>query len=142
MAGDAIKTVTGVMVVLLLLASHATAQLAEMKQTTPEQRATVLTELMKRKLNLSGEQLQKVSDINLEYAQKMQPILQSSTGPLREMREMREVNEQKEAALKNVLSAPQFQQYLAVKNELREEFEQRIANRKAGQGAPTPAAAP
>jgi hypothetical protein len=120
---------------LLLLSSAATAQLAALKKTTPQQRATLLTKLMQEKLGLSGDTLQKVSAINLEYANKTQTILQSADRPLEEMREMKQLDEQKDAALKQALSADQFQQYQSAKQELRQQFEQRIM-----QGASSPPA--
>ena len=122
-------------VVLLSLSTTASAQLAALKNTTPQQRATLLTKLMQEKLELSGNTLQQVTAINLEYANKAQPILQGADRPLEELREMKELNEEEDAALKQVLSAGQFQQYRAAKAELRQRFEQRImkgANGPAG----------
>jgi hypothetical protein len=120
---------------LLWLSTTASAQLAALKNTTPQQRATLLTKLMQNKLGLTGNTLQQVSAINLEYANKVQPILQGADRPLEELREIRELNEQKDAALQKVLSPDQFQQYQAAKAELRQRFEQRItkgANGPAG----------
>ena len=118
---------------LLSLSATAFAQLAALKKTTPDQRATVLTKLMQKKLGLSGDTLHKVSAINLEYANKVQPILQSADRPLQEFREIKQIDEQKDGALKGVLSATQFQQYQAAKAQLRQQFEQQIA--KAAKGA-------
>jgi hypothetical protein len=123
---------------LLLLSTAASAQLAALKKTTPQQRATVLTDLMKKRLNLSGDQLQKASAINLEYANKVQPVIDGADRPLEEMREMKAINQQKEAALKNVLTPAQFQQYEAAKAEIRQKFEQRIMQGGAGSGGNAP----
>ena len=127
------KTVIAIAALLIALGAPALAQLAALKNTTPQQRATVLTKLMQKRLGLSGSTLEQVSKINLEYANKAQPILQGADRPLEEMREMRDLDEQKDAALKNVLSPTQFQQYQAGKAELRQKFEQRIMHgAKAG----------
>jgi len=120
------KTVVAIAALLIALGAPASAQLAALKNTTPQQRATVLTKLMQKRLALSGSTLEQVSKINLEYANKAQPILQGADRPFEEMREMRDLDEQKDAALKNVLSPTQFQQYQAGKAELRQKFEQRI----------------
>ena len=128
------RTLIVVAGLLLCLSTAASAQLAALKNTTPQQRATLLTKLMHRKLGLTGNTLQQVSAINLEYANKMQPILQGADRPLEELREIKDLNEQKDTALKKVLSAGQFQQYQAAKAELRQKFEQRIT-----QGANGPA---
>ncbi len=120
----------------LVLAPAATAQqLADLKKTTPEERAAVLTEMMKAKLSLSDSQLSQVRDINLKYAKKMQPILEGSERPLREMWEMKEVNQDKEAELKKVLTPEQFQHYLASKAEMREQFETRMMKKREAKQA-------
>jgi hypothetical protein len=134
------KTAIVVAALVLSLCSAASAQLAALKNTTPEQRATVLTELMEKRLGLSGNTLQQVSQINLEYANKVQPILQSADRPLREMRELKDIDAQKDTALKGVLSAAQFQKYQAAKAELRRKFEQRLAH--GGKPAAPAAASP
>ena len=82
--------------------------------------------MMKSKLGLSPDQQVKISAINLKYAQQMQPILQSHEGPLMRMRQMRPISEAKEGELKQVLSADQFQKYLAEKEAMREEFEEKL----------------
>ena len=130
-----------VALLLLSLASAAWAQqqLAALKKTTPQQRADLLTKMMQEKLNLSGDTVQQVAKINLEYANKMQPILESSERPLQELREARAINEEKEAALKQVLSADQFKKYLAAKAGLEKKFEQHFlhaAKAKAGNANP------
>jgi hypothetical protein len=130
------KSVIAIAALLIGLGAPASAQLAALKNTTPQQRATVLTKLMQKRLGLSGSTLEQVSKINLEYANKAQPILQAADRPFEEMREMRDLDEQKDAALKNVLSPTQFQQYQAGKAELRQKFEQRImeGGKNAGSG--------
>lgn len=122
-------TRVAVAALLLSLPTTAWAQLAALKSTTPQQRATLQTNLMQKKLGLTGDTLQKVSAINLEYASKVQPILQGADRPLEELSEIKAIDEQKDAALKQVLSAGEFQQYLAAKAELRQKFERRIMKR-------------
>src|SRR5215470_3409862 len=83
----------------LLFALAASGQLDQLKNTTPEQRAKALTEMMTKKLGLSPEQTSKVADLNLKYANQMEPLIKGSEGPLVKMRQMREINEAKEAEL-------------------------------------------
>src|SRR5215813_8068574 len=123
------KGMRTIFAVSLLVASStglAAAQLAALKNTTPQQRATVLTKLMEEKLGLSGETLQKVAAINLAYANKMQPVIQGGGRPLQEMREVKGIDQEKDTALKSVLSPAQFEQYVGAKAELRQKFEQRM----------------
>jgi len=67
----------------------------------------------------------------LKYAKQMQPILEGSEGPFREVWELKQFNHGKEEELKKVLTPEQFQQYLAAKDEIRQKMEQRIWERKA-----------
>jgi len=119
----------GALLVLLALAATASAQFAKLKNTTPGERAAIQNELMKSKLGLSPDQEKKIAELNLKYANKMQPIIQGSEGPFEEMRDVRSINEEKEGELKRILSPDQFQKYLAGKEEMREKFEQRIMSK-------------
>jgi hypothetical protein len=120
---------------LLLASSAARAQLVALRNTSPQTRATVQTKLMEEKLGLSGEALQKVSAINLEYANKMQEVLEGAEQPLEEMLEIKQIAEQKDAMLKQVMSAKQFQQYQDAKTELKQQFEERMSKEAGGTGA-------
>jgi hypothetical protein len=117
----------------LLLATAVSAQeLEKLAGTTPQMRADVQTKFMKSRLGLSEEQAPKVATINLQYAEKMQPILESDEGPLRKMGAAREVEQAKDAALQRVLSPEQYQKYLAAKQELRQRVEQKAMEKSSG----------
>lgn len=122
-------------VLALLAAGFASGQdLEKLKDTTPEQRATVQTELMKASLGLAPAQVERVAAVNLKYAQQMQPVIAGSEGPLRKLSAMQRVNEAKEGELRVVLSDAQFQKYLAGREELRRRFEEKIVQKKPGGG--------
>ena len=114
--------------VLLLLATVSTvsAQFARLKNTTPEQRAKLQTELMKAKLDLTPDQDGKIAALNLKYAQKMEPVIKSDDGYFAELRAVKAINDEKEAELKQLLTPAQFDKYIAAKEEIREKFEERI----------------
>jgi len=116
----------GVVIALVVSVPAVFAQMDKLKQSTPQERARIQTDMMKTKLGLSPDQLTKVAAINEKYAQQMQPIIQSSEGPFMRMRQMREVSTAKEAELKGVLSPGQFQKYLAEEEEMKEKFEERL----------------
>ena len=107
-------------------ARDAAAQMDALKNTTPEERARIQDEMMKKKLDLTPDQQPKIASINLKYAQKMEPLLKGSERPLMEFRDMRELNDAKEGELKTVLSPEQFKKYLDSKEEMRAKFEERI----------------
>jgi hypothetical protein len=116
----------------LLFALIASAQLADLKNTTPEQRAKALTEMMTTKLGLSPEQTSKVANLNLKYANKMEPLIKGSEGPFAKMREMREVNEAKQTELQQILTPQQFQNYLASKEQMREKLLEKVEQKASG----------
>ena len=116
---------------LLLIASAitASAQLDKLKNTTPQERAKAQTIFMKSKLDLTEAQLPKVEALNLKYAEKLDPVIKGSAGPLVKMGEFRQANEDKEAELKGILSPDQFQKYLAAKQEMREKVVNEMGER-------------
>jgi len=117
---------TATVALLLIGALSASAQLDALKNTTPEERAKALTALMKTKLSLTADQLPKVADLNLSYAQKMEPVIKGAAGPFRKMREAERINRQKEAELKQLLSPEQFNKYLAAKAAMRERLAEKV----------------
>jgi hypothetical protein len=114
---------------LALTATFASAQLDELKDTTPKERATAQTLFMKRKLGLTAEQLPKVEALNLKYAEKLEPVIKGESGPLMKMRAMKEANSEKEAEMKGVLTPDQFTQYEASQEEMKEKVIEALKNR-------------
>jgi hypothetical protein len=107
----------------------AFAQLDELKNTTPGERASLQTELMKSKLALTAEQTQAVADLNLKYANRMEPIIKGSSNSLSKMFQMRKINNEKETELKRILSSQQWEKFDASRDEMRQQFEAQIGKR-------------
>jgi len=105
---------------------------AALAKSTPEERAAFQTEYMKTKLALADEQAPKVQSINLDAAQKMEPVIKGTDGPLVKLRRARAIEAEKETALQGVLTPDQFQKFLAMKDELRQKLEQKMAEKAAG----------
>jgi hypothetical protein len=105
-------------------------------KATPEQRAEKLTSLMKEKLGLSDEQVPKVQAINLDAAKKNQAAMAAGQGRVERMRAMKQVQEEKEAALKGVLTPEQLEKYQAAKEEFRQHARERMREHAAEQPAP------
>ncbi len=110
------------------------ADIDALKETTPKERAAAQTVMMKEKLGLSDATVEKVRAINLKYAEKMEPILKGSDGPLMKGLEARNLQQQKEGELKSVLSADEFKKYLAAKEEMRQHVVQRIYEQRSQSG--------
>jgi hypothetical protein len=108
---------------------QAFAQLDELKNTTPGERASLQTELMKSKLALTAEQTQAVADLNLKYANRMESIIKGSSNSLSKMFQMRKINNEKETELKRILSPQQWEKFDASRDEMRQQFEAQIGKR-------------
>ena len=120
----------GIAVIALVIGMPcAFAQLDELKNTTPEERASLQTELMKSKLALTPEQTRAVTDLNLKYANRMEPIIKGSSSSLTKMFQMRKINNEKETELKRILSSQQWEKFDASRDEMRQQFEERIEKR-------------
>ncbi len=112
--------------VFLLLGFATQAQSREdLKQSTPEQRAQLQTEYLKNNLHLDEQQTQKVADINLKSAQKMESVLKGSGGKLSKMKTAKNINKEKEAGYKEVLTSEQYKQYQELKEEMKEKMKEK-----------------
>jgi hypothetical protein len=123
-----------VTITLLLCAVTAFAQMDELRNTTPMQRAMLETAFMKKKLNLEQAQMKQVMDINLKYAQKMEPILKENGRKLKKMTQATAINEAKDNELQSVLSPEQYQAYMASKEEMRRHIVEKVKNKRSGTG--------
>jgi Spy/CpxP family protein refolding chaperone len=106
----------GSVVMSLLLSSSGLFAQGQWQKKTPEERAENQTHWMQKNLNLNNDQARKVHDIILKYAS------QAEDAP-RGQRQTIMAN--KDADLKSVLSADQFQQYQAHEQQMKERMQQR-----------------
>jgi Spy/CpxP family protein refolding chaperone len=120
------RIVTLAVAMLVALAPTAGAQLQKLKGTTPEFRANLQTDMMKKRLELTPEQAPQVSQINLDAAKKMQPLIDGDEGPLREAAQARTIQNEREAALGKVLTPDQMTKYQAQKEEMRQKLMDRM----------------
>lgn len=117
-----------------LSGAFAQGKMEKLKQTTPEERAQFQTQVLKEKLNLSTEQEKQVGDINLKYAQKMDPVLKGEDGKIAKFKAAKDINKEKDAELKTVLTTEQYEKYTQMKGELKDAAKQKIKERnKASQ---------
>jgi hypothetical protein len=128
------QTAFGLAAVLLLAAATASAQgqMDELAKTTPEERATVQTMTMKKKLALTPPQLPAVKQINLATATQMQPILEGSEGPLIKMRQAKAIESGRDAELQKILTPAQYQQWLVEKDAMKQKVEQKLMEKHSG----------
>jgi len=98
--------------------------------STPEERATKLTEWMKTNLQLNNDQATQVQNINLKYANKTQGLQTQSMSRKQKMQTLKDNDKAKDAELKNVLTADQYSAYQAKKDEIRKQMKERMREKK------------
>ena len=93
----------------------------------PEEMAKRNTDAMKERLELNDDQLKKVEAINLETSKKMSEVFASASGSREAMREeMMAIDEEKDEALKPILTEDQWKEYEKMKEEQAERRRQRM----------------
>lgn len=114
---------------LSLAISIANAEdMAYLLNSTPTERAASQTRFMKTKLNLSQEEAAKIQQINQVYAEKVEPVLKSSSIGFLKMRDIKAILEQKDDTLRSVLTPDQFEAYTNAKDELKQALQQDLAH--------------
>ena len=120
-------------VALLGVALVAQADMMEnLQKTTPQERAGFQTAYMQTKLDLPEAEVAKVATVNLEYAQKAEPIIKGSEGSFAKMRQMRALQTEKDAALKSVMSPAHYAAYEAARDDMKEKVEADIERKVKG----------
>jgi hypothetical protein len=102
--------------------------MAYLLNSTPTERAASQTRFMKTKLNLSQDEVAKVQEINQEYAEKVEPVLKSSSIAFLKMHDIKAILEQKDDTLRSVLTPEQFDIYTNAKDELKQALRQDLAH--------------
>ena len=98
--------------------------------STPEERANKLTGWMKTNLKLNDDQAKQVETINLRYANKTQELQSGSISRKEKMKTLKGNDKAKDAELKNVLTADQYNTYQAKKDEIRKQMKARMREKK------------
>ena len=91
---------------------------------TNEEKAEFQTRMMADKLELSEQQEEKIYAINLKYTEQMKE-LKSEGDSFINMRKLRAMNYQKDGEVKEVLHQEQYDEYLILKQEMREKMKER-----------------
>jgi hypothetical protein len=118
--------------VFLLIGLFAFNVICAQKKTssTPEERAGKVTGWMKTNLQLSDSQVSQVHDINLKYAKKTQGLQTTTLSRKEKMQVLKDNDKAKDAELKNVLSADQYNAYQVKKDEIRKQMKEKMSHRK------------
>ncbi|WP_133177705.1 hypothetical protein [Chitinophaga parva] len=110
---------TFLLTILVFMVVTVSAQDKQITQnSTPEQRAKMQTEWMKTNLALSQTQVDQVYNLNLQYAQKNAPILESTKGKLYKYKQLKASQEEKSAAISKILDAEQYRKYQELQEQM------------------------
>jgi spermidine/putrescine-binding protein len=106
-----------------------------LKSSTPEQRAKMQTQMITTRLNLDSATGIKVYEVNLNAAQKMEPVLKGDGGgKLAVFRKIKSIDADKDKAFKAIFTPEQYKAYQAAKQEMKEKMQQKMQERKAAKG--------
>lgn len=119
---------------LLFCTTAFSADMDALKHTTPEQRAKLQTLFMKKRLKLTQKQVPQVMDINLRYAQQMEPVLKGNEGKLAKMRQAASIRRAKDNELTSVLTPSQYQAYLASQEQMRQQMIEKVMQKRNSTG--------
>lgn len=115
-----------VLLTLLMLLSqgmdlHAqnAANMALLESTTPEERATIQTELLTDKLTLTENQKDQLAEVNLKYAEQMEAVIKGGASKWKMYRTAKRFEKEKDEELKALFNVEQFSAYLDYKEQLR-----------------------
>lgn len=111
---------------LLIAPVFASAQMDELKNSTPEQRAQMQTRWMENNLSLDSKASASVSTINLKYAKETQALISSDSPKFQKLMTFRKNSEAKDGELKSIFTPEQYSLYKQKKSEMEAQVKQKI----------------
>ncbi|MEN9680504.1 MAG: hypothetical protein RLZZ627_397 [Pseudomonadota bacterium] len=93
---------------------------AGLENSTPAQRAQLMSTFMKDQLKFDAAVLPKVQAINTKYAELAEPILKGDDNMFKKRSKMHDLMDAKDKELRAVLSKEQFELYDSKKDELKD----------------------
>jgi hypothetical protein len=112
---------------LLLLVSMAMPSFAQ--DTKKDKAAKALTDTMRTQLSLDDTQYSKVYDINADFMGKLADMKGDSDSKMAKFKKLKAIDEDRDKALKAVLSAEQFKLFQEFKKQNRQEMKARLKER-------------
>ena len=115
------------LIMLLLFVFVNTSSYSQQKDIpSASERATKLTDWMKTNLQLTDDQVPKVQDINMKYANKMEELKNNAAGKRQKLLTLKENDKAKDAELKQVFTDSQYKTYMTKKKELKKQLKQDV----------------
>lgn len=111
-----------VLACVFTLARAQNSQSASDQMQSADSRASKTTEWMKTNLNLNADQVNKVHDINMKYAVRMDSVKKSLGDISDRSVGIKSESDARDAELKGILTDQQYKTYLDKKKELKEKY--------------------
>jgi hypothetical protein len=123
-----IINITALLAMLILVANQASAQ----SKMTDEQKKEFKAKYQanKEKLNLTEEQSKKVDAINSNWIEGLAELKNSNAGKMAKYKKYKALKSDKDQKMKEVLTKDQYKIYLQQQQEMKDEFQERRANRE------------
>jgi len=115
--------VKSLFVLTLLFAAFGAG--AQMQKRTPEERAQNQTKWIQKNLGTTDDQTKKAYDIILRYAREAEDAMNAQGSDRRQ--QMQGIQNNRDAELKTVLNADQYQKYITHMQEMQEKMRERRA---------------
>ena len=123
-----ILNITLMLVLVTLVAANASAQSKMTEEQLKEVKARY--QANKEKLNLTADQSKKVDAINTTWFEGVAELKRSGGSKMERYKKFKSLNQDRDSKMKDVLTKEQFKIYKQQKQEMKEEFKQRRANRE------------
>ncbi|OQP58074.1 hypothetical protein A3860_07025 [Niastella vici] len=123
-----ILNITLMLVLVTLMAANASAQAKMTEEQIKEVKARY--QANKEKLNLTEDQSKKVDAINTSWFEGVAKLKNSGSSKMERYKKFKSLNQERDSKMKEVLTKEQFKIYKQQKQEMKEEFKQRRANRE------------
>ncbi|UZR97370.1 hypothetical protein [Chondrinema litorale] len=109
---------------VFFLASSAYAQNGAMADMTSEEKAELLTEKQKEKIEFYDDQEEKMYDVNLKYVKEMESIVAEGRS-MSTLNKLQSMSGKKDKEVKEILDKDQYKTYLKMKEDVRQEMRNR-----------------
>jgi len=113
-------------ILALILPAVAMAQMEEIKNSTPKQRAEMQDKWMQSNLSLDETTSASVSAINLKYAKETQALVASDSPNFKKLMTFRSNSQAKDAEFKGILTPEQYSQYEQKKSEMQAQVKKKL----------------
>jgi hypothetical protein len=122
-----IKSGLKIVATILILIPFATQaqDMQGMQMKTPQERAQNQTKMLQKRLNLSADQTNAVSSLNMSMANSMDSLMHSSADKKTVSRARKQMAMDKETKLQSILTQDQYKQYQVLEEERKQRMMQR-----------------